>query len=243
MPVVHGEYLSRGGFNSLTYTEYFETIGTGFNLKLGGIARVNDALRLGFYYHTPTIFNLTDAYYNEMSATFDLKPNSPDVKRYPSQGGVYNYRVITPSRLGLNAGAVIGKSAIIGLDYEFVNYGKAQISGETLDDFAGVNSVIARKYTVGHNIRLGGEYNFQPLMVRAGYNMQGSPFGHVLFGDFVRHTVSLGAGFRMKNNLYFDFAWMRSFSTEKYYLFTALDAMSRINYNSSQLSVTAGIKF
>ncbi len=236
-------YYSKLGFKSLEYTEYFKTTGSGINLKLGGIVRVNDLLRVGLYYHTPTLYRLEDTYYNNMSVTFDKTPSAPVQLKVPENGGYYKYRIITPGKISLNAAFIIKKLAVIGIDYEMVNYRNARLSGENISDFEGVNSVIKAKYKAGHNVRVGGEVNLKPIMLRLGYNMQGSPFGGVFGGSFVKNTFSAGAGFRTKNNFYFDFVVYKSLSTENYYLFTTLNTKAKLKYNSTTFSATVGIKF
>jgi hypothetical protein len=242
-PGMHDIYLERGGFKELEYLEYFKTTGTGLNFKIGGIARVNDMLRIGFYYHTPTIYKLTDVYYNQMTTFFDASGSNGDFAQYPEGSGRSEYKVNTPSRIGLNSALQFGKRAIVSLDYEMVNYRKVQITSKQIKDFEGVNSLIASKYGIGHNVKIGGELNFSPLMVRAGYAMMGSPFGNAFTGDFVRHNLSLGLGLRPKGNFYLDLVWVSAFSNENYYLFTTLDTKSRIHYQSGMLGATAGIKF
>lgn len=131
----------------------------------------------------------------------------------------------------------------IGVDYELVNYSQARISSDNISDFAGVNVVITEKYTAGHNIRTGAELNLNPFMLRAGYSMQGSPFGEVFSGDFVRNTFSLGGGFRANSGFYVDVVWASTLSKENYYLFTTLDTKSRLSYASSYVGATVGFKF
>ena len=80
-------------------------------------------------------------------------------------------------------------------------------------------------------------------MIRLGYFMQGSPFGDMFTGDFVRNTFSLGAGFRTKNNFYLDFALSKTLSNENYFLFTTMDTEAKLKNNSTALTITAGIKF
>lgn len=237
-------YTDKLGFNNLTYTEYFKTSGSGFNLKLGGIARLSDAFRLGFYVHTPTFYRLTDDYYNSLSVAFDKTPGTPITDKYPKDGGYYTYRLRTPSRFGLNAAYIIGKLAVIGIDYEMINYKNAQFSSsQGISDFSNVNATITEKYSVAHTVKVGAELNVKPLMLRAGYIMQGSPFGDVFTGDFVKHTISAGVGFRTKNNFYVDFVVYRTFTKENYYLFTTLNTNSQINYNATMVAATAGFKF
>jgi hypothetical protein len=237
-------YQYRLGFNNLTYTEYFKTQGSGVNLKLGGIIRLNQFVRVGFYFHTPTVYYLNDTYYNTISTSFDKNPNSPDQYKNPEKNdGYFEYKIITPSRLSLSSAFIIQKIALFAVDYEYVNYPSAKLSSANASDFAGVNSVIKNKYRGGHNLRIGGELNIKPIMFRAGYNMQGSPFGDVFAGNFVRQTISFGLGFRSQSNWYLDLMWCKSFSTENYYLFNTLNTQSKINYNVTSLGATIGIKF
>lgn len=236
-------YTDKLGFKNLTYKEYFNTTGKGVNLKIGGVARVSDYFRLGLYYHTPTIFTLEDKYYNSMSTSFDKDTKDAFEYKDPEKGGYFKYKIITPSRVGINTGFIINKLAAIGLDYELVNYKNAQLSSGVVADFAGVNAVIKHKYSYASNVRAGVEFNLKPLFLRAGYNMQGSPFGNVFSGSFVRHTVSLGVGFRSKNNVFYDFVWYKSFSNEDYYMFNSIPQKATIAYSNSQFAATIGIKF
>lgn len=236
-------YYSKLGFKSLEYTEYFKTTGTGINLKLGGIVRVNDLIRVGLYFHTPTIYRMEDTYYNNMSVTFDKTPLVPVQLQDPADGGYFKYRVITPGKVSANVAFIIKKLAVIALDYELVNYRNARLSSTDISDFEGVNSTIKTKYKSGQNVRIGGELNLNPVMVRLGYNMQGSPFGDVFSGSFVRNTFSAGIGFRTKNNFYFDFVVYKTLSKEDYYLYTTLNTKATLKYNSTTLSATVGIKF
>src|SRR5690606_35507349 len=158
--------------------------GTGYNLKIGGIARVNNSLRLGFYYHTPTIYKLLDIYYNEIQVAFDNAPDRPEIWREPADGGRSEYRILTPSRFGLNSAFIFGKRGLVAIDYEHINYRRAHISSARIEDFAEVNETIKSVYSSGHNIKVGAELNLTPVMLRAGYVMLGSPFGDVFTGDF-----------------------------------------------------------
>ncbi|MBA2611590.1 MAG: hypothetical protein H0U95_06445 [Bacteroidetes bacterium] len=243
VPNLHSDYSKYLGFNSLAYTEYFKTKGSGINFKVGGIGRVNDYLRLGFYYHTATIYSLRDDYYNSMSAYFDAKPTTPNTQKDPPDGGYFNYKIITPARVSVNAAVVIKKISVIGIDYEMVNYKTASLSSTDIADFAGVNAVIKSKYKAGHNLRVGTEFNIKPVMLRLGYNMQGSPFGNAFAGTFVRHSYSIGAGIRTKNNFYIDLVWVKTLSTEDYYFFNTFTQKATILYNAVTVSATVGIKF
>ena len=239
-------YTDKLGFNSLTYTEYFKTTGKGYNVKIGGIVRLGESLRVGAYYHSPTIYNLTDVFYNELTTTWDANPKKPITVRNPKNNGTYSYKITTPSRISLNAAYVVKKIAVIGVDYELVNYSTASLantSSSVTGTFDGVNAVIKNKYKFGQNLRVGAEFNIKPVFIRLGYNMQGSPFGNTFTGTLVRHTPSIGIGFKSQSNYYLDFTWASTYTTEYYYLFTTLNSNSKINYKNTMLAVTLGIKF
>jgi len=233
------------GFNSLRYTEFFKTEGYGINLKLGALFRVNQMVRVGAYFHSPTFFRLTDTYWYKMESTFDQNKDRELESTFPpsEEEGGFEYRVQTPMRFGLNAGFVFGKVASLGIDYEGIGYDKAKLGSEDPKDFEGVNAVIRNKYKYASNLRIGGELNTHPVMVRAGYALNGSPFGGFLKGDFDRHTLSLGLGLRTKSNYFYDITWYRSSTKEDYYMFSTIDLRSRLTYVSSALLFSVGIKF
>ncbi|MBK9284818.1 MAG: hypothetical protein IPM51_10965 [Sphingobacteriaceae bacterium] len=236
-------YPDKLGFNSLTYTEFFTTNGSGINLKAGVTARVNDHFRFSVYMHSPTLYNLRDVYYFSLAATFDADKKNPIETKYPENGGTYTYKIITPPRYGFSSGITIGKKMAMGVDYELIDYRKAKLSSSNVSDFAGVNAVIESKYSIGHNFKLGVEYNLKPVMIRGGYFMQGSPFGAAFVGKFVRHTGSLGFGFRTRSDFYFDFAWLKSITQEDYVFFSTITQNASIKFDNSMLCATIGLKF
>ncbi|MBX3163821.1 MAG: hypothetical protein KF900_05025 [Bacteroidetes bacterium] len=239
LPAAYRDML---GFNNLTYTEYFSTTGTGINLKFGGIARLADDFRVGFYFHTPTLYSLTDTYYNVLSTSFDYAPNSPQTAKVPDMGGYYSYKITTPSRFSLNAAYVIKKMAVVAIDYEAVNYRNAKLKAEG-NPFETANNALKTYYKTGHNVRIGGELNIKPVMIRAGYNMQGSPYGKVFFGDYVRNTLSFGAGVRIKEHFYLDATLYSTATSQAYYLFYTLDTQAKLKHRNTSLVVSAGVKF
>lgn len=239
LPVAYDNFL---GFNSLEYSEYFGTTGTGINLKFGGIARLTDDFRVGFYFHTPTLYSLTDTYYNSLSTSFDYSPDYPQTVKVPQNGGYYSYRITTPSRFSVNAAYIIKKMAVVAIDYEAVNYRNAKLKAED-NDFETANNALKNYYKTGHNLRIGGELNIKPVMFRVGYNMQGSPYGKVFFGDYVRNTFSLGAGVRIKENLYIDATLYNTRTRENYFLFYTLDTQAKLKHSNTSFVVSAGVKF
>ncbi|MBS1651217.1 MAG: hypothetical protein JSU07_04325 [Bacteroidetes bacterium] len=240
LPFVYPNLLA---YRNSSYTQYFTTSGGGINLKLGGTIRVNEFLRIGAYFHTPTKFTLTDNYQYSMAVNFSNSNSQTQQGQYPQQnGGTYSYTIKTPARFGLSAALVLGKRAILGIDYEATNY-KNMSLGSSDGSFTGVNAVIASKYAMGNNLRVGLEYVLNSIYLRAGYNMQGSPFGISNMQNAVRNTISAGIGIKTINNFYVDLAASYMYTTEDYYLFENLTTKAKINYYATTISATIGFKF
>ena len=243
LPILNSYYYDYLGFNSLNYTEYFKTTGSGLNLKIGTIARLNEFIRIGFYYHTSTTYYLTDEYYNKMSVSFDGQPKDPIEYKNPENGGYYKYQLTTPSKFSLSTAILLKKYAVIGLEYEQVNYTNAKLISDPEGEFNTANNKLKNNYSAGHNFRIGSELNIKPIFFRTGYSLQGSPNGLSLSGNLVRHSFNVGIGFRAKNNLYFDLTWNRKTTTEDYFLFKTLSSKALIKLNSTSISTTIGFKF
>ena len=230
-----------GGFKSMTYNEVYKTTGRGYNLKLGAIYRVNDYLRIGANYQTPTVLNLTDTYSYSMTTTFDGGDEIP--ASYPENGGVYRYKIITPMRYGLSLGFVYKKLLCIGIDYESVNYGQSIITSGDANYFSNVNKTISAKYGQTSNLRVGAEVNIQNIFIRTGYAMYGSPFGNTFTGKFTRSSYSGGLGFRNKNWA-FDVALVKTVYQEDYFMYSSKYVnKTDIAFSGTNFVFTVGLKF
>lgn len=81
-------------FDRLSYTEYLQTSGVGFNMKLGMVYRVTPNFRMGAAFHTPTFLGLTDRYNNSMRYAY-TDGNGPNagIEQF-SPEGVTDYRYV-----------------------------------------------------------------------------------------------------------------------------------------------------
>ncbi len=238
-------YQGFGGFKEFSYTETYKTTGTGVNLKIGGIYRVTDNLRVGASYQSPTILKLTDTYQYQLSSTFD--EGSSQSSQYPQNGGRFSYKIITPMRFTGSVAYLYKKMGAINIDYETVNYGAANIQnvngGSVQADFSGVNATIRSKYTRATNLRVGVEANVKPLFIRLGYAMYGSPYGDTFTGNLVNNYFTGGFCFR-SNKRDFDFSLVKQVSKGNYYMFNPKYAQKTTLSNSgTTLAATIGCKF
>lgn len=91
----YSEAFGTGGSMNLRNEIY--TTGSGFDIKLGVIVRPTDFLRLGFAYHTPMFYNMTDNNYASLNFDTDRRGTVAT----PDEGGYSKYKVQTPSYYNL----------------------------------------------------------------------------------------------------------------------------------------------
>jgi hypothetical protein len=234
-------------FRSLQYEEQLVTSGSGVNLKVGGIYRVNESVRIGAYVHTPTLINMNDNYQYTMTSGFDNyvwipANNDTALGGKQSYTGFFKYRLYTPMRAGVSAAYVYKHFLAANIDAEFVDYGMARYkdNGNYLNS---MNLVIAKKYTGTANIRAGAELNLQPFVIRVGYAGYGSPFGSFT-GKFARSMYTAGVGFKHKSNTYFDLGVLYSRWKEDYYLYDpSLVNATSLSNSVVYVTATVGVKF
>jgi hypothetical protein len=225
-------------FKSFTYTQELATKGTGVNLKLGAIVRPTDWLRIGAAFHTPTSFSMNDQYSSGMQSDLDTYGEYDTV----SPQGEYDYRVITPYRAIGSLGFIINKMALLNVEYEYTDYSYAQLRAPH-GVFSDVNTTIRRNYTSTGNLRVGGEVRFDPIAIRAGYAMYGSPFKTGENKDAVRSSYSAGIGYRQEH-YFIDFAYVLTRYSEYSYLYSHKNATPVKNdFKNASYMLSVGVRF
>ncbi|MFY9309984.1 MAG: hypothetical protein WAQ28_13125 [Bacteroidia bacterium] len=224
-------------FKSFTFTQDLTARGSGVNLKIGTIIKPTDWLRLGASVHTPTSIAFTDNYTSSMKS--NLETVSYDTT---SPKGSFDYRITTPFRAMGSLGFVLGKYALLNVDYEYVDYTYAQLNSSP-NVFADVNRTIRTKYTSAGNLRAGAEVRFDPFSLRLGYALYGSPYAKDENKNASRTSYSAGIGFR-QNNYFFDLAYVLTKYTEYSYLYDpALVNPIKNDFQNSSFMFTAGVRF
>jgi hypothetical protein len=113
-------------FVNFTYTDHFQAVGSGWNFKIGAIVRPVESLRLGLSFTTPTIYNISEVYYSNLSAKLDndtpadVSDDANPVIEMDEMS--YIYRITTPYRINAGIAYQIGTFALLSADYEFVDY-------------------------------------------------------------------------------------------------------------------------
>lgn len=233
-------------FKQFNYQNDLKTTGSGFNFKFGLIYRPTDWVRIGGAIHTPTFLNLHDEYSSSMQATFtDTVLGTGE--RYNSTLGAYDYELTTPFRAIGSVGFIIGKFAIIGIEYEYVDYAAARLRASDYF-FRTENNTIENAYTATGNLKVGAEYKNGPFSLRGGYAYYGSPFRSGQINENATRS-SYSGGFGIRNDdFYFDMALVYSRINEKYNLYDPLLVsvpVSAANIKNTNIGVMAtfGFKF
>ncbi|MBN2861721.1 MAG: hypothetical protein JXN62_01075, partial [Bacteroidales bacterium] len=207
------------------------------------IVRPVENLRLGFAFHSPTIYRITETISDNISTYFSDEP-LPYEASNNAEG--YNYALTTPFRVMAGAAFQINKIALLSAEYEFVDYRTARFS-ETGDDYnySIKNQEIKNSLRSGNNLRLGAEVRLNKLYLRGGYNLYGRAWkGSDLNDELDYNAVSFGLGFR-EQNLSIDFGFSRLTNPVNYILYdSGLEtAVSDMSVNRNIFSVTFGYRF
>lgn len=222
--------------NSFDYKTNLYVSGSGINLKLGLIYKLDKNIRYGFAVHTPTYYELHEEYSSSMNTVLD------DTLNLESQSylGVFEYSLNTPLKVINSLSFVLNKKAIISVDYEYLNYSTARLSAPFYS-FIDENSDIKNTYSAVSNLKIGTELRVhEQLSLRAGYAYYESPFAGEL-NDASREYLTMGLGLKV-NQYFVDFAMINSVSEENYAIYEGAQPAT-INTSKSQVLISAGLKF
>ena len=241
-------------FDEFNFGTTLSTSGYGFNFKVGAIYKPTTNLRLGLAFHTPTFYNLNDFYNSNMnsSVTYLSDGKTENYSAKPDEGGAYDYKIQSPLKFILSGAYVIGKSGLISVDYEILDYSTANINnGSDGYDFYDQNAEIVDAYRSVGNLHIGGEFRLDKnFSLRAGYENYQNAFNPSYLennGQTANKPVSIysgGLGFK-QGNLFMDVTYQRVSDQESIKLYPDLNANEMVQYDTNKNNVifTLGYKF
>lgn len=145
-----------------------EIEGTGVNFRVGAIVRPVDVLRIGASIETPTHYNINE--YNNVTIGFDGKEMKEDYDGVPA---IYDLR--TPLKFKAGLGFVVGKRALIDLDYQYENFQKTRLKIDDMN-FDSETDVAEERMCKTHTIKLGTEVQVADgFFLRAGFAYASKP--------------------------------------------------------------------
>lgn len=224
-------------FNGLDNQSFLHSEGSGINFKFGMLYQPFNFLRIGFAAHTPTYYSVEENY----DSYFIVRHDSIGTYEDYTSDGRFVYTINTPYRLMGNVAFIIGNYGFINVDYEMADYSVMRMRSETYS-FRDENNMISKSYRVGHTIRIGGEINLSPLVLRAGYAYVSDPYVKQIGRDASKNILSAGFGFRGASN-YIDFAYQYVSNTDNDVFYNKAPYAYTINTSNHSIVVTAGWKF
>ncbi len=259
---IYSEYAytdNESSLNEFTFGEDRVVDGVGANVKLGAIYKPSQSLRLGVALHTPTWYNLDTEMETFLNSDFD-----PSISNGFPSNGIANHSVIsevieytntdfrTPWRTILSSAYTFGKRAVISIDYEMLNYGKAKYNDSETEwddgvsieglktDLRTVNNTISEIHQSTSNLRIGAEFRATPnISLRGGFAHMGDPYK----GDYNEgyDTYSGGLGFKF-NNFFLDTAAEYKNYNQDFVFYDGSDVV-RLENTNINLKMTFGFKF
>lgn len=249
-------------FDFFEYTENYKTNGIGINAKLGLIYKLNQTVRVGFAFHTPSVMQLTDKIRSEMTTNTEAYAGVRTVtsdELNSGNAGEATYRVTTPYRALGSISFVINpventkkQRGFITADLEYVNYrgvryavvADNQYDQTGLDYYDELNDVIKDYYKGNINVRVGGEIKFDPWAIRLGGAYYGSPYADKEL-KANRVMASAGIGYRNKG-FFIDLTLSETFNTDvnfPYRLIDKANVFAETKNNRANVIATVGFKF
>jgi long-subunit fatty acid transport protein len=228
--------------SSYRFIKSENAVGDGINLKLGAIYRVNNIVRAGFAYHSPTFISMNSS--TERRFSSDLADGQAFGENAPTQ--INEYNLSSPSKLIGSLAFIINKKGVLNVDYEFADYSNMKLrpSGLVSNDFSEDNQDIKTYFQSTNNVRVGGEVRLQPFSLRGGVAYYENPNtdGTSLYAaDKLFYTA--GVGYK-RNDTYLDFAFrLKSTNEDKYLYSSEFSELTEQEYTGTSISATWGVRF
>ncbi|WP_422090335.1 OmpP1/FadL family transporter [Tenacibaculum ovolyticum] len=222
--------------NILDVESYSETSiqGSGISIGLGFIYKLNQNLRVGLAYETPTWYQeVIEDYYDEliMNEVGNLNIDS-DIDNITPESYLYKFR--SPSRITASGAYIFGKQGLISFDYTYKDYKNTKFNN---GNFSQENANFANNYRNTQSLNIGTEWRFDKMSIRGGYHYEKDP--NLLLGgntnkDNVRgYSAGLGYNF---GNMKFDLAYSNYENKQYYTIYNTADL--NIKNNTSRISAT-----
>ncbi|HJH59902.1 MAG TPA: hypothetical protein IAD13_01115 [Bacteroidetes bacterium] len=206
--------------------ESVSTTGWGFNVKAGVIVYPLRWLRVGFAFHSPSIYNISESWRTETTSYFD-NGQYYEQYNYNTPTNTYSYIMKTPERYNFSAAFIFGNFGMITADYELVNYKNMHVMNSNDYDYSYLNNAIDNNMALTGNFRLGTEWRFQNWCVRGGYSYNGSPYG--LSSNILSYnSYSLGFGYTYRL-FTIDVAYVIAGKYNEYYLYSPFTSYTIID--------------
>ncbi len=187
-------YSTSSPIKFTSFDNYLHTEGSGFSFSLGAIAKLNEFIRIGGSYQSPTWYRLTDNTAQRIDS--DLADDDIHFINFQVVNLFDKYRIKTPEKLTGSLAVVFGKNGLLSVDDGYQDMSKSELRPNNDPNFATANGQIANELAAVSSLRVGGEYRIAQFSLRGGYRFEQSPYANgVTIGDLNGFSTGLGYSF------------------------------------------------
>ena len=193
-------YTEGSNLQHVQFDNELFTYGNGFSFNLGGIAKLNDMIRVGASYQSPTWYSLTDELYQYINTDYYENSNSSELlfaENTPYTTLLFpDYKIQIPGKWTGSMAFVFGPNGLVSVDYQYQDMANAKLKPNNDAYFAQENELISDEFKATSTVRVGGEYRIDKFSLRAGYRFEESPYkdGFVM-GDLNGYSAGVGYTF------------------------------------------------
>ncbi|WP_299397253.1 outer membrane protein transport protein [uncultured Gelidibacter sp.] len=218
------------------------TVGSGFSFQIGALAKINEALRVGLSYNSPTWYTISDETTQYLGTVRNENGSNVTQIIDPFVVNVYpDYKLQTPGKVTGSLAYVFGDKGLISFDYSRKDYGSTKFKPTSDTYFSSQNSLMSDVLKNASTYRLGGEYRIKQVSLRGGYRLEESPYKNDSFyGDLNGYSLGLGYNFGSVN---LDLAYEHSQREYNHQLYTVgLTDAAQIDSQVNNVTLTLGFK-
>ncbi len=187
-------YDANSEIQRTTFDSFLRSEGNGFSFSVGAIAKLNDFVRLGGSYQSPTWYRLTDDFSQRINS--DLADEDIDFINFNIVNLFDTYTVKTPSKLTGSLAVIFAKNGLLSFDYGYQDMSQSELRPASDSNFQLVNSQISNELGAVSSFRLGGEYRIKQFSLRGGYRFEQSPYANGnTIGDLNGFSTGIGFNF------------------------------------------------
>lgn len=262
---VNGNYLTLGNPGE---GNWLSTDGTGYSFNIGAILLPADFLRVGVAYNSPIWYKMTDTY--QAAASTDVNAFDKPLTSVTPKGAATDYEFRAPDKWLFSVAGIFGKTALLSVDYEMVNYKNMRMYDAYGNSNQQTNGFIKEDFGMGNTLRVGAEVKVTPqFAVRAGASWSDSPLKDPLkngevevmtVGTIPNYTIdkgitnyTVGLGYRFTPNFYTDIACVFKTHKEDLYAFSNMfdekgdyiiqSQSASLKTHTTRVALTLGYKF
>jgi hypothetical protein len=220
-------------FRALNYLENLTISGSGINFKAGIIAMPVPNLRIGASIASPSNFSLDDEYSTALIYQYIDNQEQSQQGSSESPEGFFSYDFNNPWRSTGSIAYLVKTGEVRGFvsaEIDYLGYTNSSYDLTTESNNPGdfllqedLNNQINTQLKNAVNFRAGGELAYDIYRMRAGFQLNGSPY----YEDAGRYFsgFSLGAGLRF-DKFFFDVAYKNNANQQGYLPFVTKDESS-----------------